>query len=655
MQDNHPNQVLTDLTADAPTSSTQKAASVSRTSTCPHAATSVLADAHSDSSRVPASLGNKLQAPGSGVEALLAGQTETTPQKGPPAAACATDFPVEEFSAGAQDTSVQLPTAPQTDPPTDRQTCQAPASMSSTSVTAKTMSSRAAEGGKPAVEAPVSLELSSQADDLAQAPAGPDVSPALAHGKAQTSFNDAALPAGLDFSSPQPTEPTSASKDVQMAPETGFGAHSTAVPSLAVATNGLLLEAPAIAAAALKSGTAVSTNPNGSIAQPLPAAEAAKEAAFQEAAVPANALKSTGTTVGELQRCPSSMLLAPCSGAQKVAPATVPAASSLQDPVGPPSPGGPTLKQAAPRHPAVHPDAHAAVPNSNSPASAHSPHDSWSLRQAAGLDPGLAREAATAQASAPLLDQAGAQVGASLGTSFREPASVTLPCQAGMQGAAPMDTVVSHQASGPCSHEEAHPAATSLSVATTEKLAAATQPNQASDPAVDPAGDPATHPLHAQVFAPPGAGAESTDANPSIIAVRAVGSDAHVPAAEQRLAAGEPAGQQSTAMAPAGASASAVATTVAPAMAPAVKSQPRRATRFRQSAEAAPEAAAPAACLTTTTTSENGRGAELVGQRIEVWWSGEKKYLPGVIKAFSPSKVNFIQGLLSLSLVQTAQ
>lgn len=620
-QDNLSNQVLTDLTANPPISSTQQAASVSATGTRAYAATSPLAEAPADKRLVPALLGDQTQASSAGVEALL--HTETTPHKDSAAAACGTDLPVEALSAGAQ--FVQLPTAPHTDPLTDRQTCCAPAPMPPTPVIAKTVatSSRLAEEVKPAVQGPVSLELSSQADDIAQAPAGPCVSPAPASGKAQTSVDAAAPPAGLDASSPQATGQASV--------------------SLAFTTDDLQPEAPAIAAAAAKPGAvveAVCTNADGSAADPLPVTEAAQEAAAQETAVPADALKSTTAAVGELQMYPPSVPLAPSSGAQQVGPANGPATSLLQDPVWlpPPPPRCLPPNQAAPCNPAVRSDTHAAVPNSVAPASAHSPDSWWTLYQIAGLAPGLAKEYATALASAPSLNQAQDQVTASVEGSFRELASVPLPHHASMQGAAPIDTAVSKQASGPSSCEEPHPVFKPLSVPTAEKLAAATPPHQTGNPAEGPAGDPVTNPVHAQVLNPPWAGAEHTDANPSIIAVSAAGSDVHVPAANQQLAAGELAEQQPTASAFAEAPASAVAQVAAQAMAPAVKAQPKRATRSRQSA-AAKEAAAPAASLTTMTMSEKGRGAELTGQRIEVWWSGEKKYLPGVIKAFSPSKV----------------
>lgn len=656
-QDNHSNHVLTALKADPPTSSPCKPETASATGIRPHAANSFLADAHSDRRLVPALLEDQLQAPGSGVEALLAGQTETTPHKDPAAAACVTTLRVELLSAGAQDTCVQLPTAPQTDPPTDRQTRQAPASVSPTAVVTQTVStySAAAEEVKPAVEAPVNPELSRQADDLAQAPAGPDVSPALASGKAQTSLGDAVLIAGLASSPPQPTGRASAMasrEDVLMAPATGVGAEPTAA-SLAVGTDGLLPEAPETAAAALKPCTvdeAVSANADGSDAQALPAAEAAKEAAAQEAAVPADqeaavpadALKAATTTAEELQKRPGNEVLASSSVPQMVA-------SSLQDPVGvPPAPPiRSPPKQPPPCNLAVR---SGAALNSAAQASAHSPDHWWKLCQTAGLAAGLAKEAATAQASAaPSPDQEGAQVGASMEASFRAMASVPLLPQASI-GAASMDTAVREQASGPSSHKVPHPAANSLRAPSTEKVLAAAPLDQADDPAADPAQDPARNPLHAQVFTPPWAGPEATNANPSITADRPAGSDVHVAAADQQLAAGEPAGQQPAPPAPAGASPSAVA----PAVAAAVKSQPKRAARSRQSA-AAKEAAAPAASLTAMTMSEKGRGAELVGQRIEVWWSGEKKYLPGVVKAFNPFKVPPFQDLVSSGLTQTAQ
>ena len=640
-QDNHSNPVLTDLTADQPISRTQKDASVSATRTRPHAASSFVANAHSDKRLVPALLGTKLQAPGSGVEALLAGQTETTPHKDPAAAACVTNLPVEVLSAAAQEISVQVPTAPQTEPPTDWQARQVPASVSPTAVIPPTMStcSGAAEEVNPAVEAPVSPELSSQADDVAQAPAGPDVSPALASDKAQTSVDDAALLDGLATSLVQPTGRASAmasTEDVLMASATVISAQPTAA-SVAVAADDLLPEAPATAAAAPKPGTgdeADSADADGSVAQPLPAAEAAKEAAAQEAAVPADALKAATTTAGELQTRPTNEVLAASSVSQMIGTQTELAATSLQDPVGlPPAP--PTSsppKQPAPCNLAVRSDA---APNSVAQAPAHSPGHWWQLCQTAGL-------------AASSLDQAGPQLGASMEASFRAMPSVPLLPQASMHGAAPVNTAVSEQASGPSSHGERHPAANSTSVPSTENLPAATQLDQANDPAADPAQDPATNSLYAQVLTPPWAGA--TDANPSITAFRAAGSDVHVPAANQQLAAGELAGQQPTLPAPAGVSPS----DVVPAVAAAVKSQPKRATRFTQSA-AAKESAAPAASLTTLTTSEKGRGAELIGQRIEVWWSGEKRFLPGVVKAFNSSKVPPFQDLVGSDLMQIAQ
>ena len=608
-----------------PSSPTQKPKTASATGAHTHTATSLLADADSCRGLSPALLRGQHQAPDFGKNALRVGQTETTPHKPQAAVAFGTDLPVETVSADAQNISVQQPTAPQTDPPTDRQTHKAAASVSpSADISPQTVlsPSGAAEEVKPAVEPPFGSEVSSQGDAHAQAPAGPDADPAPAPGKAQTIVDDVALLAGLAISPPQPTRQASAQanrEDVQMASATGLGGQPTAA-SLAVATDDSPIESSAKAAAVLEADTAdqaVSTGTDGSVAQPLPAAEAATEAAAQETAVPADALRSAAMTAGKLQTQPTNG--PPSSVPQKVGTPTEPAAAaSLLDPFGlpPPPPTSSSRKEAAPCNPAGHSDAHAAVSNSVAQAAAQSPNQWWTMCQVEGLAAGLVREAATAQAPVPSPYQA----------SLKELASVPLPHQASMQGAAPMNTAVSKQASGPSSHQEPYSAANSLSVATT----AVTPPDQASDSAADPTGHPVTNYLHAQVFTPPWAGAEPTIAHPSISAARAAGSHMHVPAADQQLAAGQPAGQQPVAATNAGASASAVA--------PAVMSQPKRATRSRQST-AAKEAAAPAASLITTTMSRNGMGAELVGQRIEIWWSGEKRYLPGVVKSFIPSKV----------------
>lgn len=190
-QDQHPaSQVLTSSIADPPPSPTQKPQTASATGPHIHTATSLLADADSNRGLSPALLGGQHQASGSGKDALLAGPTETMPHKAQAAIAFGTDLPVETVSADAQNTSVQRPTAPQTDPPTDRPSHQAPASVSPSAVisplTVSTFSGAAKEVA-PAVELPFDSEVSSQADAFAQAPVGPAADLALTPGKAQTS------------------------------------------------------------------------------------------------------------------------------------------------------------------------------------------------------------------------------------------------------------------------------------------------------------------------------------------------------------------------------------------------------------------------------------------------------------------------------------
>lgn len=293
------------------------------------------------------------------------------------------------------------------------------------------------------------------------------------------------------------------------------------------------------------------------------------------------------------------------------------------------------------------------------------------------------REAATAQVPASSQYQAGVQVKASDEAPRQQPAAVPSASQAKGQDEAPMEIapmeIAVEHAAGPSSHEIPHPSANSLSVPTARQLA--TPPlDEMSGAAVDHSPGPATDPLQPRACTPPSTkpmeshGLQAMNTNPSTTAVQAAGREGSVPAAEQQLPPERPSGQPPIAPATAGASASAVAPaatatagTSASAMAPAapatagtsasavppaatttVKPQPKpkRATRFRQNA-AAKEVAAPAASLTTTTSSGRARGPDPVGQRIEVWWSGEDRFLPGVVIAFSPSKVPPLREIVS--------
>ena len=617
--DSHPSQVSTALTADSPPTSTQEPEPASAPSTQPHAASPSLADVHTDRNLTPTLLGASLQVLDSKENAssgLAAGQTDTDAQQVSAAAAHGKNFPVEVLSADAQATSVQLPT--------DSQINQATSSVSPSAVVgsqavstsmeaAETATEIAAEEKAPAVELHVSPELSSLADGVAQAPAGPDANPAPA--KAHASL-DTGLLAGLDVLSPEATARQSSRKDVQMA-SAAISATQPASVSSAVAADDSPPEAAARARAAKPASTvdqAVSADAEGNAAQPRPAAAAAPQAAAQEVALSADAPRASALSAAELQtHSQSEPLEAPTELSRLPAKDSSGTSLSLSE-------GAPPTQPASCSRLAVYlPYSNATVANSGSvaQASGHSP------AHTAGLPAGTMREAATAQALVPS------------------------PDEAGVRGRASLETSVRGQASAPSSVETADPADSVLGVST-EKQAAAPSPNESCDPAAEPIGDPASDTPRAQVSNPPRTGSKPINSNPSMTADKAVGSKVSMSAADQQLPPGKPSEQLLTALATA---APAVVTAV-----PSVEPQPKRVTRSRQTnnaaaisyagaqvaagSTAAPSAAAvPAASLTTMTTSGKGSGVELIGQRIEVWWSGEMKYFPGIVKAFTPSKV----------------
>ena len=722
-QENQPSHVLTALTADSPSSSSHKPTTASATGIHPHAATYVPADTHSDNAPVHALPGGQPPAPELSKEAVLASHIDTTPHKVSASAAKTPHHAVEAVSTDALPTSVQLPIAPQTDPHTDRQRQTASASVSPTAVISPTseLSRDAVEEGALAVELPASPELSSTANALAPAPAGPDVVPALARGKAQTREDGAALVAGLSTSPPHPSGQAPAqasSNDTQVAIAPPLDTQSAAA-CLAVATGDSMPADPAEAVAADgakavdQAGTtdAAATDAvtkdavtTGAVTTDTGTTDAVTTDAVTTDAVttdatqqlPAAALQSAILPAGEIG--PSAEPSAPSSVPQQVKLPNDLAVLSLQDSVGlappppespvgltpppptspiglppppptssvglpPPPPTSPPLTQVVPRNLALHSDADAAVPTSAAPTSAQTPGQWWTLCHTAGLATGLAREAATAQHPTSSQHQAGVQVSASEEAPPQKPPAAPSANQAKGQGAAPMEISVGEQAAAPASHEIPALPANSLSVPTASQLAVPAMEGAA----VDCIPNPTAEPPHSQVCTPPSTepmeshGMQAMNASPSITAVRAAGSEEALPAAEHQLPPGKPSRQQSAVAATAGASASAVApaapatagasaSAVTPAVAPIVKPQPKRVTRFKQNA-ATKEAAAPAASPTTTTSSGKTRGVDLVGQRIEVWWSGEDKFLPGVVTAFTPSKVLPLRDIVSSGLM----
>ena len=180
--------------------------------------------------------------------------------------------------------------------------------------------------------------------------------------------------------------------------------------------------------------------------------------------------------------------------------------------------------------------------------------------------------------------------------------------------------------------------------------ASAASPGQTLTPATDPTGLPAQSTPLPRVFMPPWTAPPVTHATATsdTAADTATDTGALMTHINQQLPAGKPsAGPQSA--------------TASDAV--AARPQPKRVTRARQATSAKGKSASgtaaraagragpsglsaagraattgPSASETTQTTPGKGRGKELVGQRIEVWWSGEKGFFPGTVKSFT-SKV----------------
>lgn len=336
----------------------------------------------------------------------------------------------------------------------------------------------------------------------------------------------------------------------------------------------------------------------------------------------------------ELQKCSLTNPSAP-SLPQKCQAPTDLVTVSMNDPtrVPPPLPKvGPQL-QPAPGSLAIGlvqpPDADTTLASSVASAAAHP------SVQTAGQAAGSTRGNPTAQALPPPSDQ------------FSAP------------DMASMDSFMKEHASKPSSHDTVdHPASASLA-APTGKQAADPIPYQTCHQAAEPTGGSAPTLPHAQASDPPGTGSPPLDPTPNIPADDPAGSGLSAPSADQQLPTGKPSEPPPPMVATTGGVAPVVATAVA-----AIRTRPKRVSRSREAttsvdalATGAKRAAAscasvvPAALLTTgTTDSGKGRGVELVGQRIEVWWSGNKEFFAGTVKAYTSKVLLPMKSALSCHL-----
>ena len=251
------------------------------------------------------------------------------------------------------------------------------------------------------------------------------------------------------------------------------------------------------------------------------------------------------------------------------------------------------------------------------------------------------------QASAPLSDQT-AQPGAAVEESAPSPqlAGKTMPSAASLL-----------QTDGPAGRS------TGLS---SEAEATAPVSGQSPISFAGPQGDPAANTAPSKVFNPPWSAATATDAHPHPDNTTAT--DAH-PHPDTTTATDAHPHPNTTTNTPAGTIASAnpkpqqasvgklpqgsapAATTAGTDMPPAVSApvtHTKRGTRRKNAAKtktktgagssAFKAGAAAAVSVTTATNPGSRRGPELVGQRIEVWFSGVKAFLSGSVKSYT-SKV----------------
>ena len=204
------------------------------------------------------------------------------------------------------------------------------------------------------------------------------------------------------------------------------------------------------------------------------------------------------------------------------------------------------------------------------------------------------------------------------------------------------------QASGPFPGEDKLPAVQPTAVHTTQQASAAS-PDETMVPAGQPTRLPAGSLSLPRVFLPPWTAPLPTMST-ATHATATSDTDAIMTLVNQQPKAGKPSAdsnQQPKAGKPSADSRPPTAPDTA-----AARPQPKRVTRARQSTTSKAKsgsvtaarvagragASGPAASETTQTTPGKVRGRELVGQRIELWWSGENDFFPGTVKAFT-SKV----------------